>query len=71
MNVSTADCINSGSKFVPVVPNPNTPISDPRCILHIPGDWDVSYTYLANQAMDIATANCGVLSTLARGNVHI
>jgi len=61
MNVTTANYINSDSKFVPVMPNPNTTISDPRCILHIPGDLGASDASLA-QVVNIATTKCGVLT---------
>jgi hypothetical protein len=67
----TQTSFNPSGEFSSIVLNPNTTIFDSRCTSHIFRDCNVFHTYFANQAMNIATTNCGMLSILARDDVEI
>ncbi|KAK0449956.1 hypothetical protein EV421DRAFT_1899472 [Armillaria borealis] len=44
---------------------------DSGCTAHIFKEQKFFWTYNEDQAIDVKTANCGVLSTKARGEIHI
>jgi len=41
------------------------------CTHHIIQDWSLFWTYHTSQAIPVKTANCGVLETLAKGDVKV
>ena len=62
---------NLDGEFSSVALTPNTTIFDSGCTSHIFKSREVFHTYRAEDATNVATANCGVLTTLARGDVQI
>jgi len=67
----TQTSFNPNGEFSSIVLKPDTTIFDSGCTSHIFRDRSVFHTYFADQATNVATANCGMLSTLARGDVEI
>ena len=67
----THTSFRSNSDFASIVLDRNTTIFDSGCTSHIFKNRDVFHTYVIDQATNVSTANCGVLSTLARGDVHV